>query len=283
MIKIRPVRFNQTLNIHESELLSNTTLLISYIFLLDNPDLKDKLISISTLSVFALECTPRITRAQKLDTLSSMTNLSGYRAVLEAYNHLPRFSKSQITAAGKIPPSKVFVIGAGVAGLAAIGVAKSLGAIIRAFDSRSVVKEQIESLGAEFVEMDYKEEGAGTGGYGKAMSEEFYNSQRRMILKQAKEVDIIVTTALIPNQKAPLLITAEIARAMKSGSVIVDLAAERGGNCELTRPGESFMDPESGVFYCFIFLFLLKFNRFILLDILIIQAEWLNKAQNCFQ
>jgi NAD/NADP transhydrogenase alpha subunit len=122
-----------------------------------------------------------------------------------------------------------------------------LGAIVRAFDSRSVVKEQIESLGAEFVQMDYKEEGAGTGGYGKAMSEEYYKSQRRMILKQAKEVDVIITTALIPNQRAPILITEEIVRAMKNGSVIVDLAAEKGGNCQLTRPGEIYIDNESGV------------------------------------
>jgi NAD(P) transhydrogenase subunit alpha len=183
----------------------------------------------------ALEWVPRTTRAQKLDTLSSMTNLSGYRAVIEAFSHFGRFSKQQITAAGKVPPAKIFIIGTGVAGLAIIGTAKSLGAIVRAFDSRAAAKDQVESLGAEFVEMDYKEDGSGTGGYAKAMSEDYYKAQRQMILKQAKEVDMIFSTALIPGQKAPTLIYEEAVRAMKRGSIIVDMAAERGGNCELTK------------------------------------------------
>lgn len=220
---------------HEGELLKNANLLISYIFLRENEELRSYFESNDRLTVFALECTPRITRAQKLDTMSSTTNLIGYRAVLEAFTHLPKCSKSQITAAGKIPPSKVFIIGAGVAGLAAIGVARSLGAVVRAFDSRAETREQIESLGGEFVTLDYKEEGAGGGGYGKQMSEKYYEEQMNMIFKQAREVDIIITTALIPFQKAPLLINATIVRAMKPGSVIIDLAAERGGNCELTR------------------------------------------------
>jgi len=209
--------------------------LVSYLFLRENEELRHFFESNENLVVFALECTPRITRAQKLDTLSSTTNLIGYRAVLEAYTHLPKCSKSQITAAGKIPPSKVFIIGCGVAGLAAIGVARSLGAIVRAFDSRIEAKEQVESLGGEFVEMEYKEEGAGGGGYGKVMSEKYYEEQGKMVMKQAREVDVIITTALIPFQKAPILVKKECVRAMKPGSVIVDLAAERGGNCELTR------------------------------------------------
>jgi len=265
IIKIRPLLLNTTLNIHEAELLKNCKLLISYLFLRENERLGEFFKTYENLTVFALECTPRITRAQKLDTLSSTTNLVGYRAVLEAFTHLPKCSKSQITAAGKIPPSKVFIIGAGVAGLAAIGVARSLGAVVRAFDSRAETREQIESLGGEFVVMDYKEEGGGGGGYGKQMSERYYDEQKKMVMKQAKEVDVIITTALIPFQKAPILVNANIVRAMKPGSVIVDLAAERGGNCELTRyfknllpgggllflficrPGETFVDPESGV------------------------------------
>lgn len=235
IIKIRPLQFNSTLNVHEGELLKNCKLLISYLFLRENEELKKYFESYKNLTVFALECTPRITRAQKLDTMSSTTNLVGYRSVIEAYCHLAKCSKSQITAAGKIPPSKVFIIGAGVAGLAAIGVARSLGAIVRAFDSRAETKEQIESLGGEFVEMDYKEEGGGGGGYGKKMSDKYYDEQKKMILKQAREVDVIITTALIPFQKAPILINTEAVRAMKAGSVIVDLAAERGGNCELTK------------------------------------------------
>lgn len=235
IIKIRPLQYNETLEKHEGELLSNCKLLISYLFLRENESLKKYFESYKELTVFALECTPRITRAQKLDTMSSTTNLIGYRAVIEAYSHLPKCSKTQITAAGKIPPSKVFIIGAGVAGLAAIGVARSLGAIVRAFDSRAETREQIESLGGEFVEMDYKEEGGGGGGYGKKMSDKYYEEQKKMILKQAREVDVIITTALIPFQKAPTLVNAESVRAMKAGSVIVDLAAERGGNCELTK------------------------------------------------
>lgn len=235
IIKIRPLQFNETLEKHEGELLTNCKLLISYLFLRENEALKKYFESYKELTVFALECTPRITRAQKLDTMSSTTNLIGYRAVIEAYSHLPKCSKTQITAAGKIPPSKVFIIGAGVAGLAAIGVARSLGAIVRAFDSRAETREQIESLGGEFVEMDYKEEGGGGGGYGKKMSDKYYEEQKKMILKQAREVDVIITTALIPFQKAPILVNEECVKAMKPGSVIVDLAAERGGNCELTK------------------------------------------------
>jgi NAD(P) transhydrogenase subunit alpha len=181
---------------------------------------------------------PRISRAQKLDALSSMANIAGYRAVIEAAHHFGRFFTGQITAAGKVPPAKVFIIGAGVAGLAAIGTAAGLGAIVRANDTRPEVADQIKSLGGEYVGVDYVEEGSGTGGYAKVMSEGFQKAQREVFAKQAKEVDVIITTALIPGKPAPKLITAEMVRSMKPGSVVVDLAAEQGGNCELTEPGK---------------------------------------------
>jgi NAD(P) transhydrogenase subunit alpha len=167
-----------------------------------------------------------------------MANIAGYRAVIEAAHHFGRFFTGQITAAGKVPPAKVFVIGAGVAGLAAIGAAAGLGAIVRANDTRPEVADQIQSLGGEFVPVDYQEEGSGVGGYAKVMSEGFQKAQRETFARQAKEVDIIITTALIPGKPAPKLITAEMVRSMRPGSVIVDLASEQGGNCELTEPGQ---------------------------------------------
>jgi NAD(P) transhydrogenase subunit alpha len=167
-----------------------------------------------------------------------MANIAGYRAVIEAAHHFGRFFTGQITAAGKVPPAKVFIIGVGVAGLAAIGAASGLGAIVRASDTRPEVKDQVKSLGAEFVDVDYHEEGTGVGGYAKVMSEGYQKAQREMYAKQAKDVDIIITTALIPGKPAPRLITAEMVESMKPGSVIVDLAAEQGGNCELTEPGQ---------------------------------------------
>jgi len=181
---------------------------------------------------------PRISRAQKLDALSSMANIAGYRAVIEAAHHFGRFFTGQITAAGKVPPAKVFVIGAGVAGLAAIGAASGLGAIVRANDTRPEVGDQVKSMGGEFVAVDYQEEGSGVGGYAKVMSEGFLKAQAAVFAKQAREVDIIITTALIPGKPAPKLITADMVKSMKPGSVIVDLAAEQGGNCELTVPHE---------------------------------------------
>ena len=184
-----------------------------------------------------MDSVPRISRAQKMDALSSMANIGGYRAIVEAAQHFGRFFTGQITAAGKIPPAKVLVIGAGVAGLAAIGAAKSMGAIVRAFDTRPEVKEQVESMDAEFLMLDFDddEDGAGEGGYAKTMSEEFIKAEMALFAEQAEDVDIIVTTALIPGKPAPRLITAEMVRSMKDGSVIVDLAAEQGGNCELTE------------------------------------------------
>ena len=187
------------------------------------------------VTVLAMDSVPRMSRAQKLDALSSMANIAGYRAIIEAAQHFGRFFTGQITAAGKIPPAKVLVIGAGVAGLAAIGTAKGMGAIVRSFDTRPEVKEQIESMDAEFLMLDFKEEGGGTGGYAKTMSKEFIDAEMALFAEQAKEVDIIVTTALIPGKPAPKLITAAMVASMKAGSVIVDLAAEQGGNCELTE------------------------------------------------
>jgi len=212
--------------------------LVSFIWPAQNPQLMDALAA-KHVTVLAMDSVPRISRAQKLDALSSMANIGGYRAVIEAAHAFGRFFTGQITAAGKVPPAKVFVIGAGVAGLAAIGAAAGLGAIVRANDTRPEVADQIKSLGGEFVGVDYQEEGSGTGGYAKVMSEGFQKAQLAVFAKQAKEVDIIITTALIPGKPAPRLITADMVRSMKPGSVIVDMAAEQGGNCELTVPGEA--------------------------------------------
>jgi len=213
------------------------TTLISFIWPAQNPQLMQQLAE-RQLTVLAMDSVPRISRAQKMDALSSMANIAGYRAVIEAAHHFGRFFTGQITAAGKVPPAKVFVIGAGVAGLAALGAAVGLGAIVRANDTRPEVGDQVKSMGAEFVPVDYQEEGTGVGGYGKVMSEGFQKAQRETFAKQAKDVDIIITTALIPGKPAPKLITAEMVKSMRPGSVIVDLAAEQGGNCELTVPGE---------------------------------------------
>jgi NAD(P) transhydrogenase subunit alpha len=211
--------------------------LVSFIWPAQNPELLQRLAA-KKATVLAMDSVPRISRAQKLDALSSMANIGGYRAVIEAAHHFGRFFTGQITAAGKVPPAKVFVIGAGVAGLAAIGAAAGLGAIVRANDTRPEVADQIRSLGGEYVPVDYAEEGTGVGGYAKVMSEGFQKAQRETFAKQAKEVDIIITTALIPGKPAPKLITAEMIRSMKPGSVIVDMAAEQGGNTELTEPGK---------------------------------------------
>ena len=211
--------------------------LVSFIWPAQNPDLLAALAA-RRATVLAMDSVPRISRAQKLDALSSMANIAGYRAVIEAAHQFGRFFTGSITAAGKVPPAKVFVIGAGVAGLAAIGAAAGLGAIVRANDTRPEVADQVKSMGGEFVPVDYQEEGSGVGGYAKVMSEGFQKAQRETFAKQAREVDIIITTALIPGKPAPRLITAEMVQSMKPGSVIVDMAAEQGGNCELTVPGE---------------------------------------------
>jgi H+-translocating NAD(P) transhydrogenase subunit alpha len=213
------------------------TTLISFIWPAQNPELMQALAA-RQVTVLAMDSVPRMSRAQKMDALSSMANIAGYRAVIEAANHFGRFFTGQITAAGKVPPAKVFVIGAGVAGLSALGTAVGLGAIVRSNDTRPEVADQVKSMGAEFVPVDYQEEGTGVGGYAKVMSEGFLKAQKETFAKQAREVDIIITTALIPGKPAPKLITTEMVQSMKPGSVIVDLASEQGGNCELTVPGE---------------------------------------------
>ena len=223
----------------EIEKLNVDQTLISFIWPAQNAELLQKLAD-KKVTAMSMDAVPRISRAQKLDALSSMANIAGYRAIVEASNHFGRFFTGQITAAGKIPPAKVMIIGAGVAGLAAIGAASSMGAIVRAFDTRPEVKEQVESMGAEFLELDYEEEeqGGTQGGYAKVMSKAFIEAEMALFREQAKDVDIIITTALIPGKPAPKLILADMVESMKDGSVIVDLASEQGGNCELTEPGE---------------------------------------------
>ena len=212
--------------------------MVGFIWPAQNPELMQQLAA-RKVTVLAMDSLPRmLSRAQKMDALTSMAGITGYRAVIEAAHAFGRFLTGQITAAGKVPPAKVFIAGAGVAGLAAIGTAASLGAIVRANDTRAEVADQVVSLGGEFVKVDYEEEGSGGGGYAKVMSEGFQKAQREMYAKQAREVDIIITTALIPGKPAPKLITAEMVKSMRPGSVIVDLAAEQGGNCELTEPGK---------------------------------------------
>ena len=237
VLKVRAPEQQPALGVDEAELLREGSTLLSFIWPAQNPELMERL-KARRVTVIAMDAVPRISRAQKLDALSSMANIAGYRAVIEAAQHFGRFFTGQITAAGKVPPAKVMVIGAGVAGLSAIGTARSLGAIVRAFDVRPEVKQQIESLGAEFLELDFKEEGSGGGGYAKQMSPEFIKAEMDLFAAQAKDVDIIITTALIPGKPAPKLITGEMVDSMRQGSVVVDLAAEQGGNCDYTRPGE---------------------------------------------
>ena len=236
ILKVRSLEFNSSLNSEEVDLLREKQVIITFLAPAQNPDLLKKLAE-KKVTALSMDSVPRISRAQKMDALSSMGNIAGYRAVVEAAQHFGRFFTGQITAAGKIPPAKVMVIGAGVAGLAAIGAAKSMGAIVRAFDTRPEVKEQVESMDAEFLELDFEEEGSGTGGYAKVMSKEFIEAEMALFAEQAKEVDIIITTALIPGKPAPELIKEEMVVSMKDGSVIVDLAAEQGGNCKLSEAG----------------------------------------------
>ncbi|MFN5097917.1 MAG: Re/Si-specific NAD(P)(+) transhydrogenase subunit alpha [Limnohabitans sp.] len=233
VFKVRAPTSDEVALMHEGQTL------IGFLWPAQNPDLMQQLAAkkVTALSIDALPRT--LSRAQKMDALTSMAGVSGYRAVVEAANAFGRFFNGQITAAGKVPPAKVFIAGAGVAGLAAIGAAASLGAIVRANDTRAEVADQVVSLGGEFVKVDYEEEGSGGGGYAKVMSEGFQAAQREMYAKQAQECDIIITTALIPGKPAPRLITAEMVQSMKPGSVIVDMAAEQGGNCELTEPGKA--------------------------------------------
>lgn len=235
ILKVRAPQKHPETGVNELDLIPKGSLLICFLWPAQSAEML-KALSERGINAMSVDAVPRISRAQKLDALSSMANIAGYRAVIEASNHFGRFFTGQITAAGKVPPAKVMVIGAGVAGLAAIGTAKALGAIVRAFDTRPEVKDQILSMDAEFLELDFEEDGSGSGGYAKQMSQEFIDAEMALFAEQAKDVDIIITTALIPGKPAPKLITAEMVRSMRQGSVIVDLAAEQGGNCELTVP-----------------------------------------------
>ncbi|NMF83592.1 Re/Si-specific NAD(P)(+) transhydrogenase subunit alpha [Nodosilinea sp. P-1105] len=237
VLKVRAPQWHPSLERHEADLLRPDSTLVSFIWPAQNPELLERL-SHQGGTVLAMDAVPRITRAQKLDALSSMANIAGYRAVIEAANQFGRCFTGQITAAGKMPPAKVLVIGAGVAGLAAIGAAKGLGAVVKAFDTRPEVKEQVQSMGAEFLELHFQEDGSGEGGYAKVMSQAFIAAEMALFAQQAQEVDIIITTALVPGKKAPLLITRDMVESMTPGSVVVDLAAEQGGNCEMTQPGD---------------------------------------------
>jgi H+-translocating NAD(P) transhydrogenase subunit alpha len=223
----------------EVKMLKRGAILIGFVWPAKNKEIVE-LLAAQGVASFAMDCVPRISRAQKLDALSSMANIAGYRAVIEAATAFGSFFTGQITAAGKVPPAKVLVIGAGVAGLSAVGTARGLGAMVRAFDTRPAVRDQVKSMGAEFLELEFEESGEGTGGYAKEMSPAFIKAEMELFAAQSKEVDIIITTALIPGKPAPKLITTEMVKSMKAGSVIVDLAAEQGGNCDLTRPGEKF-------------------------------------------
>ncbi|KAH8833677.1 NAD(P) transhydrogenase beta subunit-domain-containing protein, partial [Flagelloscypha sp. PMI_526] len=232
ILKVRPPVHGE-----EDTIIKPGSSIISFLYASQNQETVDTLAS-RKVNSFSMDAIPRISRAQVFDALSSMANIAGYKAVLEASNLFPRYLTGQVTAAGKVPPGKVLVIGAGVAGLSAIATAKRLGAIVRGFDTRPVAKEQVHSLGAEFLEVDFEEEGSGGGGYAKEMSKEFIEAEMALFMEQCKDVDIVITTALIPGKRAPTLITNEMVAAMKQGSVVVDLAAEAGGNCAATKPGE---------------------------------------------
>ena len=222
---------------HEADLLGEGTLLISFVWPSQSEELVARLAA-RKVDVLAMDKVPRITRAQKMDALSSMANIAGYRAVVEAAQHYGSFFSGQITAAGRVPPAHVMIVGAGVAGLAAIGAARGLGAVVRAFDTREAVREQVQSLGAQFIDFHFEESGEGEGGYAKEMSDAFIKAEQDLLAANAAEVDIIITTALIPGRPAPVLITEEAVEGMKPGSVIVDLAAARGGNCPLSVADE---------------------------------------------
>jgi NAD(P) transhydrogenase subunit alpha len=226
-------------SMEEVSMMKEGLVLLSYLWPAQNQPLLQKLAD-QKVNAIAMDAIPRISRAQKMDVLSSMANIAGYRAVIEGSFHFGRFLNGQITAAGKVDPAKVLVIGAGVAGLAAIGAANSLGAIVRAFDTRKEVAEQIESMGAQFLTVEIEEDGATSSGYSKEMSKEFIEAEMKLFLEQAKEVDIVITTAQIPGRPAPKLWMDYHVAAMKPGSVIVDLAASTGGNCALTKNGEVY-------------------------------------------
>ncbi|XP_010734896.1 NAD(P) transhydrogenase, mitochondrial [Larimichthys crocea] len=237
VVKVRAPVFNPALSVHEVEMMKDASTLISFIYPAQNPELMDML-SQKKATVLAMDQVPRVTIAQGFDALSSMANIAGYKSVVLAANNFGRFFTGQITAAGKVPPAKVLIIGGGVAGLAAAGTARAMGAIVRGFDTRAAALEQFKSLGAEPLEVHVKESGEGQGGYAKEMSKEFIEAEMKLFAKQCQEVDIVISTALIPGRRAPILITKPMVESMKDGSVVVDLAAEAGGNIETTVPGE---------------------------------------------
>jgi H+-translocating NAD(P) transhydrogenase subunit alpha len=236
VLKLRPP-LQQEDGACEADAMRPGATLICYLYPAQNSELLEHLAG-RKINALAMDCVPRISRAQKMDALSSMANIAGYRAVIEAANRFGSFFTGQITAAGKVAPAKVLIIGAGVAGLAALGAAKGLGAIVRAFDVRAAVADQVKSLGGEFLTVEIQESGDGQGGYAKEMSKEFIDAEMALFRAQAKEVNIVITTALIPGKPAPKLWLADMVELMKPGSVIVDMASEQGGNCDLTRPGE---------------------------------------------
>ncbi|MEI9892948.1 MAG: Re/Si-specific NAD(P)(+) transhydrogenase subunit alpha [Chthoniobacter sp.] len=237
LLKVHPPEMDAAAQKHEADLLPAVAVLISFLWPAKNQELVERLRA-RHVTAFAIDQVPRITRAQKMDALSSMSNIAGYRAVIEAASYYGRFFTGQITAAGRVPPAKVLIIGAGVAGLSAIGAARSLGAIVRAFDTRPEVREQVHSMGAEFLTVAVEEDGSGVGGYAKEMSAAFIAAEMALLAQQCLEVDIVITTALIPGKAAPQLLTREMVDSMRPGSVIVDLAAEAGGNCAVTKPDE---------------------------------------------
>ncbi|KAJ3225382.1 hypothetical protein HK099_006923 [Clydaea vesicula] len=243
VLKVRPPLVESEIN--ETEFFKSGSTLISFFHPSQNQD-KIKLLQKRKMNLFAMDQIPRISRAQSFDALSSMANIAGYKAVIEAANVFGRFFTGQITAAGKVPPCKILVIGAGVAGLSAVGTARRMGAIVKAFDTRAAAKEQVESMGAEFLQVEIKEDGSTVGGYSKEMSPEFIKAEMALFLEQCKICDIVITTALIPGKPAPKLISKEMINAMRPGSVIVDMAAEAGGNVELTKPGKLFVT-ENGI------------------------------------
>jgi NAD(P) transhydrogenase subunit alpha len=233
ILKVQPLTKEEIL------LVKAGTMVASYLWPAQNPELLN-LLAEKKINAVAMDAIPRISRAQKMDVLSSMANVAGYRAVIEGANYYGKFLNGQITAAGKVDPAKILIIGAGVAGLAAIGTANSLGAIVRAFDTRKEVREQIQSMGAQFLTVELDEDGATSSGYSKEMSQAFIDAEMALFRAQAKDVDIIITTAQIPGRPAPKLILKDMVEMMKPGSVIIDLAASSGGNCEVTRPGEVY-------------------------------------------
>ncbi|MFT5704939.1 MAG: NAD(P) transhydrogenase subunit alpha [Shewanella sp.] len=237
ILKVNAPTIDSDSGIDEADLIKTGATVASFVWPAQHPELLEKF-KTKGINLLAMDMVPRISRAQSLDARSSLANVDGYRAVIEAANHFGRFFTGQITAAGKVPPAKVLIIGAGVAGLSALGTAGSLGAIVRAFDTRPEVREQINSMGAEFLEVDFEEVSGSGDGYAKVMSKEFIDAEMALFREQAKDVDIIITTALIPGKPAPKLILKDMVGLMKPGSVIVDLAAANGGNCELTVPGE---------------------------------------------